>query len=254
MGLFGFLKSKERDPITYRLVWFELQVAPFTYRFAIMPEQPILIGLEGENGEQGATMLIRYDHVPEVYEQTVERVDALVQEHGILSLPLKNPQLAFADEALDHASVHIRIAYADDRRWASVFEVDDLPPEIASLIRETKELARQTMETGSNETITGNEARGHLDPERNAAQKESPEVIVKIRVGLSGKIFVDNQEVSLSELGPILDELKSQKGGVWYFRESPEQDPSESTWKIVEKVLDEVARRELPISLQQEEI
>ena len=51
MGILNFIKRQKPENVVYRLVWFELQIAPATYRFAIMPEQPILIGYEGDNGD-----------------------------------------------------------------------------------------------------------------------------------------------------------------------------------------------------------
>jgi hypothetical protein len=253
MGILDFFKSKGQAAVTYRLIWFELQEAPFSYRFAIIPEQPILIGFEGEKGEKGATMLIRYDHVPELYERTVESVSKLVQKSGVMELTPKNPQSAFDDGTLERPSVHLRIAYSDDRRWAGVFEINKLPKEIEVLLQETRQLAKQLMQDQSNETISGEIAHGHLDPVKNIAQKDSPAIVVKIRVHLTGKIFVDEQEMSLSELGDVLDELKTKNGVVWYFRETPDKEPPESVNEIIKKVLDAVTARNLPIQLQTEE-
>jgi hypothetical protein len=253
MGLFGFLKQKKANAVVYRLVWFELQIAPATYRFAILPEQPILIGLEGENGEKGVTMLIRYDHVPEVYERIVERISDLVQKSKVMELPPKNPQVAFDDGAIKNPSVHIRIAYSNDRRWASVFEMNKIPKEIETLIQETKKFAKKIMKEQSSEKISGEKALAHLDADRNVAQKEFPAIVTKIKVCLSGNILVNDQEVSLSELGLILDELKAKNGVVWYFRESPEQEPTELTSITIQKVLDAIVNRKLPVKLQTEE-
>jgi hypothetical protein len=253
MGMFGLFKKKTYNVVTYRLVWFELQVAPFSYRFAIMPEQPILIGYEGENGEKGATMLIRYDHVPAVYDRTVEKISDLVQKSGVMKLLPNDSHIAFANASMDKPSVHVRIAYSDERRWASYYEMDKIPKEVESLIQETKKLAKQLMIEQSNEKISGEKAHEHLMPNRNIAQKESPAVVAKIRVRLSGKILVNEQAVSLSELGTILDELKTKNGAVWYFRESPEKEPPESTNKIIQQVLEAVTSRKLPIQLQPEE-
>ncbi len=252
MNLFGFLKGKKPDAVTYRLIWFEIQIAPFAYRFAILPEQPILIGLEGENGEKGLTMLIRYDHAPQVFDKTVEQVDALIKQCGILGLPLTNPGLAFADAQMKTPGVHLRLAYADQTRWAGVYALDQLPAPVATFLKETKDLARLIMQQMAHETIPGEQAMEHLEPERNAAQKNSPTVIVKVRVSRMGAIGVNDREVSLPELHAILDDLKAKNGTVWYYREESDQEPSEATTRTIKQVLDAVIIRKLPVQLQTE--
>lgn len=188
MGIFDFRKQKKTDEVIYRLVWFELQIAPASYRFAIMPEQPILIGYEGEDGEKGATMLIRYEHVPDVYERTVEQVDTLVRRSGILDLPPENPAQAFDDTSMKHPSVHLRLAYADNTRWAGFYATDAIPEPVSILMRDTKALARQIMKEQTNEAIDGDTAHSFLKPEKNAAQKDAPSIIVKVKVLQSGRI------------------------------------------------------------------
>lgn len=74
-----------------------------------------------------------------------------------------------------------------------------------------------------------------------------------MKVLQSGKITANGQEVSLSELGTILDDLKQKDGGVWYFREEPEHEPSEPLTMTIESVIDAIASRELPVHLQPEE-
>lgn len=253
MGLFDFLKHKKTETIVYRLVWFELQIAPSSYRFAIIPEQPILIGFEGESGEKGATMLIRYEHVPDLYEKIVEKVDNLVKKNRILSITPVNSVNSFSDNLIEKPSVHIRLAYADNTLWASFYELSNVPNEIDALIQDTKSLAKQIMKEQTQETISGDAAQAYIEPAQNTAQKESPSIIVKVKVHHSGKISANKNEVSLSELGSILDELKIRNGDVWYYRESPDIEPSESTVKTIQKVLDAVTSRELSIRLQAEE-
>jgi hypothetical protein len=253
LGIFSFMNRQKPENVIYRLVWFELQIAPASYRFAIMPEQPILIGYEGENGEKGATMLIRYEHVPDVFERTVEVVDGLVKKSGILSLPPSNPDQAFDDTAMTSPSIHIRIAYADNRRWAGFYSIDAPPEAVAALVRDTKGLAKQILQEQTGEKIDGETAHSFLDPEKNIAQKNAPSVIVKVKVLQSGKITANGQEVSLSELGTILDDLKQKEGGVWYFREEPEHEPSGSLAMTIQSVIDAIVSRELPVQLQPEE-
>ena len=253
VGIFGCTQNEESKHLIQRLVWFEIQITPFTYRFAIIPEQPIVIGYEGDEVNDGATMLIRYDHVPEVYEKTVEEVARLVKESGALTLKPIKPNLAFSEDLMEQHAVHIRIAFADDKRWASVYDLDKLPMEIETLIEDTRNYAMTVMKDHTKDNIGGELAETYLDPKLNVTQKESPEVIVKLVVHLSGAITANGQEVSLVELGAILDDLANSTGEVWYYRESPQEEPTESTIMIIEQVLDAIAQRDLPIRLQTEQ-
>ncbi len=149
-------------PTVCGLEWFELQVAPCIYRFAIVPDQPILMGLGPDEQDNGATMLIRHDRTPALYQQVVDKVSSCVEVCGIMDCALHNPQLAFADEMLDKESVHMRIAYTDGRRWASVFAVDHVPMEIGFLLEETKKLTQQVLEEQDHEMISGTDASTHV--------------------------------------------------------------------------------------------
>lgn len=253
MGLFDFVRCKKPERVIYRLVWFELEIAPASYRFAIIPEQPILIGYENENGENGATMLIRYENVPDVYERTVEIVDALVKKSGILRLPPTNPSQAFADSSMNHPSVHVRLAYADNTRWAGIYTTDAIPEPVSALLRDTKALAKQIMQEQTKDVIDGDTAHAFLDPQKNPGQKVAPSIIVKVKVLQSGKITANGQEVTFAELGTILDDLKQKNGGVWYFRESPEHEPPEALVATIKSVMDSIASRRLPVRLQPED-
>lgn len=253
LGIVNFSKQEQPENLIYRLVWFELQVAPASYRFAIMPDQPILVGYEGENGEEGATMLINYEQVPEIFEQTIENVDALIKKNNMLSLPPINPEQAFADATMTAPSIHVRIAYADNKRWAGFYPIDNPPPALAALIQETKALAKQLIHQQNNKRIDGETAQSLLEPEKNTAQQDTPSVIIKVKVLESGKLTVNDQPISFSQLGAILDDLTTKNGGVWYFRENPEREPSPALLKIIESVLDEIAARHLPVRIQPEE-
>jgi hypothetical protein len=154
---------------------------------------------------------------------------------------------------MEEPSVHIRLAYADDNRWAGYYPLGDEPEAVRSLLRDTKALAKQLMQKQSNQIIDGDTAHSHLAPEKNAAQKDEPSVIVKVKIHLSGEITANGEKVTLAELGTTLDELKQENGGVWYFRESPEEEPPKSLDPTIEAVLDAITSRSLPVRLQPEE-
>lgn len=253
MNLFGFL-DKKTPAVTYRLQWFELQVNPMVYRFAIMPEQPILIGLPGENGEKGSVLLVRYDQAPETYTKIVESIDTLVRQHKLLSLPMKDPGLAFQEAAMNTPGTHLRLAYADKTSWAGAFPAGTEPSALNVLVEATKTLAKQVKREIGGQIIDGDKAMEHIKRENNSSQKNSPAIVLRVKVSADGKIFVNRQAATLANLHAALDELKTKNGEVWYHREVGTSEPPEATVKVIKQVLDAVMSRKLPIRLQEEEI
>ena len=198
-------------------------------------------------------MMIRYEYLPTAYEQIVEKANELVQKSGILNLQPYIPEQAFKDAAMGIPSVHIRIAYANDTRWAAAYALNDAPKEVLNLIRSTKKLAKLIMQENSNKLIDSDAAHAYLDPKQNTAQKESPSVIVKIKVHQSGSISANGQDVSLLQLGVLLNDLKEKHGEVWYFRESPDSEPSEQQAETIKREIDAITKRDLPVRLQTDE-
>jgi hypothetical protein len=238
--------------LTYRLTWFELQIDPFVYRFAYSPGHPLFISLSGKNGEKGSVLLVRQDHVPEVYDQTIERLNALIRASGVLQLPMERPNQAFSDEATKANNVHLRFRFADNTAWASVYAPDAVPPEVSHLLDEAKFLARELVAGQANQKIDGDQALEHLKSDEQSPGGSSPNIVLKIRISATGVIAVDERIVTITELEHALNELKQRKGVVWYHREAGASVPSPETVAIIKQVLDAVMARELPIKLQEE--
>ena len=129
---------------------------------------------------------------------------------------------------MEDPSIHIRVAYVDKTQWTGVYSVNEAPTAITNLIEDTKNLAKQMMREQTSDTIDDEIALTFLEPEKNLAQKDSPSIIVKVIVHHTGKISANGQEVSLSDLKLILDDLKQKNGAVWYYRELPDEEPSDS--------------------------
>jgi hypothetical protein len=253
MNLPRFLRRNgAKAALTHRLTWFELQISPHSYRFAIVPKRPILIGLAGDNDSPAFTSLIRYDRTPDVFEKTVEQVDALIKRANIMGLTPREPHMVFADEHLKRPGVHLRFAYADDNRWAGHYEPDQVPAPVLALVQDTKDLAHSILKQTSRQRISGQDALEALEPNKNAEQESHPSLIVKVRISRLGTISVNDREVSLAELRSTLDDLQGRHGGVWYYRDDPDQEPTEATTRVVQEVLEAITTRRLPVRLQSE--
>lgn len=74
--------------------------------------------------------------------------------------------------------------------------------------------------------------------------------VVEVRIERSGRISADGVEVDLVELEEILDDLAREEGMVWYSRESPAEEPTHAQGQAIDRVMEAIIRRRLPLRLQ----
>ena len=71
------------------------------------------------------------------------------------------------------------------------------------------------------------------------------DVVGRIRVARSGAIWFDDSPVTLDALGPLLRQLHSDGGVVWYYREPADEEPAPEAMAVVRLVVEQ----RLPISM-----
>lgn len=76
-------------------------------------------------------------------------------------------------------------------------------------------------------------------------QNINKEIILKISVSQSGRVFVNNDESSLQDVEKRLLEIKDRNGVVWYYRENPQEEPTD----IAKEIIELVVKYKVPISL-----
>jgi hypothetical protein len=249
IALILFRKQKDDELITNRLTWFELQISPFEYRFAIIPQQPILIsGIGPEN----ATLLLRHESDPDGYNRTVESVAAILMDLKIITMPMQNPEKSFSDEFIETESVHVRFRFADDTSWVSYYNANEVPATIKQLISRTRSIGEPFLSRETNRTLSADEAVQALKAENNPFDLRDNAIVLKLHIAADGRIEVNRRTVSIHELQRILDLLAEKKGTVWYSRNDPEKDPDGTVEKTMKAVLHEAAKRSLPIQLNRE--
>lgn len=234
-----------------RLVWFELEVCPQRFRFAVMPGQPVLFGCEPDEGEEGKTILVPYEGNEELVDSVIESLDGLVRSNQIFSTPPNAPDRAFQEDSMKTASVHIRIAYESNQRWASMYALQDAPPNVLKLLEQSKQLGLEVFSTVPSRTISGERAMELVHPDRQGEARTPAAVIAKVKVTLSGQVHLNGALVSLDELTEALNRLRDEGGEVWYHRELPEQEPPPEVSRIVESVLNRIIELGLPIKLSE---
>ena len=66
-----------------------------------------------------------------------------------------------------------------------------------------------------------------------------------MKVAQSGEIYLNGGSVTLEELRSRLEEVKEQKGVVWYYRENPAGEPPKAALEAI-KIITEL---KLPVKL-----
>ena len=69
--------------------------------------------------------------------------------------------------------------------------------------------------------------------------------VARVSVLLSGRILLDGKEIRLGELKRILEKLKTERGAVWYYRESAKGEPPREAVEVFKLMVES----KLPLSL-----
>jgi hypothetical protein len=81
--------------------------------------------------------------------------------------------------------------------------------------------------------------------EKSSTTNPNTNVVIKISVLASGKVLANGVETSLADMDKQLDQIKTQNGVVWYYRENGKGEPPSIAMDVIKLV---IARR-LPISM-----
>ena len=70
-------------------------------------------------------------------------------------------------------------------------------------------------------------------------------IVAKVKVTQTGKIFLNEKQVSLVELKVTFARLKKENGVVWYYRENPQSEPPVEATSVIQAIID----AKLPVQL-----
>ena len=129
-----------------RLTWFELEVCPFQFRLAVATGQNALFGYQPEDGSKVRSFAMLYRRNQEQLKSLLESLHWLIVANGILDTPQIAPEKAFDVPAMTDKSVHVRVAYSDGRKWASVYSEGEVPANVLTLIDQARYLGVREFE------------------------------------------------------------------------------------------------------------
>ena len=70
-------------------------------------------------------------------------------------------------------------------------------------------------------------------------------IVAKVKVTQTGKIFLNEKQISLVELKVTFARRKKENGVVWYYRENPQSEPPVEATSVIQAIID----AKLPVQL-----
>jgi hypothetical protein len=147
-------RGAKAAPVT----WFELQIAPFAFRLAVLPGQPILFGCSDAAGGQAGTWLLRVKDNPNAAKAFAIGLANVIRTHPVHASEPNEPDKCFQPDALETPSLHLRLAWADGRRWATFYPREAIPASIAELVEACRQLGLKEIASLGGRTLTLEEA------------------------------------------------------------------------------------------------
>lgn len=150
----GGAPEKKSNPI----VWFELQVAPFELRLAVLPGQPVLFGYSEAEGRPAATWLLRAKENPNAARAFAVGLADVIRLHPVYRSEPNESAKCFQADTLNTPSLHVRLAWADGKRWATFYPRDDIPATMAELVTACRRLGIERIASLDGRPLTPEEA------------------------------------------------------------------------------------------------
>lgn len=228
-----------------RLEWFELQISPNKFRFAVVPDQAIMLAKEyGEKTRGGIWLLQRDDTMANTIINTL---DSIIRLNHVIENKENSPEKTFEDDSLKTPSLHIRIGYGTDgygtkKRWQSYYTLENVPANIETLVQACRSLCDRAINSLSSQDISKEHAQLLITPN-----------VAKVKIAKNGDIYLNKRRVSLKELKQELRQLKESEGIVWYYREKPQKDPKGKVEAVMQDVLKIIIELKLPVKLSEKD-
>jgi hypothetical protein len=149
--------AEKRGVATSPIVWFELQIAPLEFRFAVLPGQPILFG-----SSDTATWLLRAKENPDAAKALAIGLADVLRSHPFHRSPPNEPEKCFQPEVLKTPSFHLRVAWADGTRWETYHARDAIPPGLIELVEACRRLGLEKIASLGGRRLSAEEALGEV--------------------------------------------------------------------------------------------
>lgn len=122
-----------------RLEGFRIEVSPSAFRFFLVRTQPFFIGITKEDSQE---VFVTTDEIPNE-EAWFGHINQLISADRLVETPMYHPEQFMQQDTCEQARLHVAAVFSNDERWVwqSCYELDMLPDNIHSLLRDCKRFA-----------------------------------------------------------------------------------------------------------------
>jgi hypothetical protein len=112
----------------FELQWFELQVSPHEFRFALARGSDGLIAYKRNKNSKCENFLLQYKQQGNI-EPAFVCLQFLLHKHKVIETPVHMPEKVFQPDTLSIPSMHLRFRYVK-RNWQSWYLMNEIPSNI----------------------------------------------------------------------------------------------------------------------------
>jgi len=156
-----------------QLTWFEVELAPNEYRFGVVPGQPILFSPPAsQRNPDGGLIVFRPDSPArqERYDEILRSLGILLNRYQLVETPMHEPNRVFDKNFAQQPSLHVRVAFASGRRWATWYPKQEISEKLKAFVQETIDVGFANLPKGK--VLSSEEA---LSLFHKPSEKKKPE-------------------------------------------------------------------------------
>ena len=124
----------------FELNWFELQISPHEFRFAVASGRDALIAFKRDKASNCETHLLPIKDNKSNIDLAFSSLHAFLQKHNVRGTSFHKPEKTMQAATLSIPSLHLRFQYGN-RGWASFYLIEEIPPNIQALFDDCYKLA-----------------------------------------------------------------------------------------------------------------
>ena len=201
------------------LIVFEMQVCPTEFRFAIAPGQPLVFGYMTETSVRPLTAILAYEGNEARFESLLESLYWLLLANNVLESPQHEGKQAFVSKVMNDPSLHLRLAFADGKKWASRYPLAEVPENLQALLEQSKHLGQQELK----DVMPGPKSPPTKDDIVSEREDGMGTPLAKIKITASGQMEMRGVTLSPGNMFEALRVLKNKQGEVWLHVEDADE-------------------------------
>lgn len=247
------LRLRVAFDVSRPITWFEMQIAPFTFRFAVAAGKEVLFSDNAPNSRHPQETFV----LEERSDLFLSALTAMAAGYGdVFGGPQTAPDRCFTQDMMQQPSFHLRVAWDNHYRWASMYPLNQLPPRVRQLFEDSRAVFEQVVAQIPTQRGSADEAHGVLDRveqqqrlDERLQRAQAAGAVARIKVLQNGDAYLNGRKMRVRRIISTLKDIQAKEGVVIYFREQPERDPTPAAEKTFKALLDEVSALRLPIML-----